>query len=423
MRQIFPILILLAATGCANTTFVSDEGQLRFETSGVTAGEITDVDPRAGAVLEGTLFCATVCREGNGDCATDTIAFADECFTDTLEGPASFEGTCVRFDAAGDVRWAWEPEACSQSTDHVADGVDFQVVAAADVTARRAFPMDEYVLDAIAASPFEDGSAWSTGDGEVPDDLLPADDEPVLWMVDGAADASVAIETPDGRPVIWTVADGAITLVADEGPDPDVAPNGSASILVEPSAPGGGEILFSVGAEEWSLGRWEAVPERDADSLEIVVVYGEDATQKQPLGARAVIRDEDGRPIFGANVDWGVDGGPMAVGVSDEGAGDRSYANLDGAACIRPSEREGTHSAVLQARLGGLSDEVEVTWELAALGYTDEQLAEADATWTPPESCLEPLGPACGCATGAPSGALAALLAAAVGLGRRRIRR
>jgi uncharacterized protein (TIGR03382 family) len=71
---------------------------------------------------------------------------------------------------------------------------------------------------------------------------------------------------------------------------------------------------------------------------------------------------------------------------------------------VKPSERVGSHEAVLQARYGKLEHELLVEWE--TLAVADEQ---SDDGWEPPAECIGPVG--CGCATGAPaSGAWAVLL-------------
>jgi MYXO-CTERM domain-containing protein len=416
MRRAIAVATTLAlTTACASKEFESDEDQLRFVTPDVTAGHFASVDPRESPVLAGTTMCADITLlTVSGDLAVY------DCFDASVSGPATLEGTCLTFEAPGEVRWSFDPHtlACEYGAGLVEDGVSFSVVAPDAVTARRSFPYEELVAAAVAR---EDDSEryWTTAEGgSVPADAVPLADEPLLWMQGGTADLSVMVEHED-VPVIWEEAEGRIDVRSDEEPDPFFEPNGTANVRVSPEERGTGEIVFAFGDNEWSLGTYEVVPRRAADSIEIVAFYSEGADHSGPLGARAVVRDADGRPIFGAPVEWGSADATLGISVAEPGTGDRSYAVLDAESCLLPSQQEGEHTTTLQARVGGLRAELDVDWTLPPLDVSDAELEEEDAAWERGELCLGPLSPipGCGCATGAPGpaagGAVLALISAA----------
>lgn len=404
-----PIWLLLLSPGCIQTSFPSEEGQLRFETRDLTAGGLRDITP-SSPVLVGTAVCADVCvlDVATGECRTDVPPSA--CFAPSVAGPGHLDGDgCLVIDDAGDVTWAFDANPCEAGA-FVDDRVTLRGIAPADVQGGWELAMDDFVLDAVAAGASGDGEVFLIPEAD-PATLRAPAGEP-LRIAEGPAWVDVVLRDGEGNAVIRGVggtieADGATVSSAEDGTGAAITPTGR----------GGGQLRLRTDQGVFPLGTWEsAAPVHD---LQLVAAGYTSEGEAGVLGARAVLRDAGGAQVFGGQVAWGVDG-PLAVSVGD----DRGLAVFDQESCIRPSLREGDFQATVQARYGKLEDAVTVTWTLPPLEASAEELAAADADWVAPETCLSPL-PArgCGCQTGAGGGGLAAALAAAAvvrGRGRRR---
>lgn len=142
----------------------------------------------------------------------------------------------------------------------------------------------------------------------------------------------------------------------------------------------------------------------------------EPSGDRTPFGTRAVVRDANGRLIYGTPITWKVAEGDLAVspgaadGLSDLPGAD--YAYLDDS-CVRPSENVGQRTVILEAAFGDLIDSMELTWTARTEPLSDEG-------WEPSEHCQSD-GCSCSSAPDAAAGpaALALLLPMAL-LGRRR---
>lgn len=423
MRRLLAPLALVPWTGCADTTFSSEQGQLRFETHGLVAGGYRDVSPDL-PVLVGTEVCATVCLEiGGRPCDEASIASAAACFAVSAEGPGAIDAGCLTLDGPGEVRWAFTPTGCDDGGPFTVDGVTFRAVDPGDVTGQLVFPNEERVLQGLAEGASADGSfLFTTADAEgLPDHLVPEAGAPVRIVADGTAQLHVGLALADGTPVMWPDTDAQVD-VSGAG----VVTQSATGAVVTPGS-AGGEVSLRTPVATFAAGTWERVSPRRAVQLEVVAVliHGADG-RDAPLGARAIVRDADGAPLFGAPVAWGVEGDALAVNLGDAGASDRAYASFDGVACRRPSEQAGDFEATVAARYRGLDDAVTLAWSVGPFEGTAEALAAADAAWTLPEACVGPLPPAtaCGCRAADPASGLAAVgiagLLALRGRGRRR---
>ncbi|MFY0540252.1 hypothetical protein [Nannocystis pusilla] len=98
-----------------------------------------------------------------------------------------------------------------------------------------------------------------------------------------------------------------------------------------------------------------ATPVEQAASLEIVAAFAH-----EPLGARAIVRDGEGRVIVGAPVTWSLVEGELALATVNEFT-PPEYTMI-GDDCVPPPTAPESRRAVLRAQLGELSDELEIEW-------------------------------------------------------------
>lgn len=393
MTRALPAFGLLV-TGCTATTFPSEDGQLTFQHRGVTSDEFVDVGP--GPILEGTVLCATVCRSASTDalgCTDNGIIETAACFDPAAEGSGSLDADgCFVADAPGEAAWRFDPVACTTADGFVPveDRVTFAVVAPDDVVVSLDFPYDRIVSETIAAGPglANGATAWTTeADGNVPANTLPEPGEPMRVIADEPVPIYVKMRDRTGAPVVRAYGD--VSIVATRGEPPVVTTDDGQVIL---SAPVGsaGDITLTVGDRAFPAGAYEAVGAEEATSLELVAVISSDTDDQGafPVGARAIVRDADGRPLFGAPVTWDVARGRMVVVAGPDAFIDASYADLMEGRCYPD---DGRHRATLRATLGALSDSVKLEWR-------DVKPEGEDRDWAVSDDCIGP--GACGCNSG-----------------------
>lgn len=316
-------------------------------------------------MLAGTRTCPTVsCRE---DCPTLSDPLA--CFDSAGTGSVRVLGSCWRFDVPGTGAVSWSTVPCAANGEGYApddDRLGFEVLAASDVTAA---PLD---LERLAEAELDPGPAgafpttWAHPPGAV-------------WsLVSGSRFVFVPIlAAPDGREVGWTLLDAVVEVVPIAGAPPATALL-AGHLAVEIESGSTADLRFGVGTDRWPLATVSGVPVDAVRSLEVVVAYAVDPNvDTVPFAARAVARDASGNLVWGAPVTWSLDEGLLALGgLPIELPGPDYVVVAD--ACTPPSENEGSHTAVLRATLGDLTDTVALAWDVSP-GLSDDGFEPWDA--------------------------------------------
>ncbi len=426
---------LLMAVRCGMPNFQSEQGQWSFTDTGLVAGPEEGLDDDQ-SVLPDERVCP---REANWlgerpEDWSDAAIFA-ACVEQGLEGPASFEqrgeSRCIAMEGVGEVSWLLEPVDCevpfAEGEDPISDRVVFDVADPASVSAHVLQWAELRALSSLELFPTD---ALTEADLLAPGETLYVlADEPVrlyvqLWDGDRV------------QPTAWRAQEGQVRYQA----------TGSSwalrDDLLEGIAPRDGWIAIELGrGDQMDLGvevrgqRFdgalvEAVSADTLASLELVVAYDEFFYAEGgtvPYAARAIVRDDQGRQVFGVPVEWRVSGGRLAVEPGLAEAGDLmgdDYAWVWDT-CRHPRRAyRGERSAVLHASFGDLGDSVELGWSYPEGwqdAYDDDELDQMWADWEPSPYCT---GAGCnGCASrGTARGGLAwvlGLLAGALGLRRR----
>ncbi len=405
-------LLTLALTGCPGGEFRTDQEQLTFMAPDLHVGAVGGFS--GGPILEGTPICAectgvVIAIDGETDlelsCGDGGEYDALACFDQSVEGGALDEAGCVIADAPGQVTWSFSPTSCpvvDAGAQLVPDQVSFTFAARDDVEGSV-----EQWLEEGATAWFEAG-VLAQPDGSGFDESLrnPAG-EPFRVVAGEPFRFWVQLVDPDtAQPVAWQVSDGHVelaTLQGDEATVLDVADGSVELSLTEGSET---EIRLVVGLRTWSAGRVVGVDPEDIDSLDLVAAVNAEGQEGAgtPFAARAVLRDGEGRPVYGAPVTWKVTGGQLAFddGILDLPGGD--YVELADS-CIAPSDTS-TRKMTLKASYRGMTDKEAFSWTPAR----SEESAD-DEGWEPHESCTG----GCSCRSDS-STATAPAAAAALGL-------
>jgi len=427
MARVRLVCVALFAVSCFQG-FGSEQDQWEFvdERLRYSAWDSFDNDQ---ALLPGTVVCPQRCAwdgPSAGDIEEDWIY--DRCFDETLDGPASWiesdECFCLSLDGPGQVTLGLELQECGaawpEDDPPVSDRVVFQVSDADDLVAWDEPWLERLLLDEGTFEPA----------GIVTESSFVAPGEELL-VVEGA-ELVLFVQLWDlalDRAVAWRSGDVDVWLEVAEGEAqrlPEIE-QGTGWLGLRTGAGARLELGLEAYGQRWGGLDLRAVPPEQLDTLELVVGYygsGEQPDERQPLYARAVLRDGLGRIVQGAPVVWEQEGplvvipGPTdpALGLGPLG-GDRALV-LD--ACAPDNERIGPRNATLMVSHQGLADSVELTWtgtegnlhRLSDEGYT--------AYCTEPE--VHQLGCGCSGAGGSFSRAwlLLGLLGVALGLRRRR---
>lgn len=397
------LLALLA--GCT-PTLNTEHAQVDVEVPGIVQLHSSNV---ANVWLEGTWALSTLV------CATETCPEGDwrpeDCFLQEVTGPGTLatDGTFT-VDGPGEVRWTLTARACPANdlgwapTD---DALSVTGVAATDVT--RAYltgPLEE-ALDELVAG--------GMASAEVPAGWLPEEGEPWRILEGATVTAAARLGTAEGG-VAWQGSDARLSIGSAAPAEGLVTGDGSV-VLAAPDAPA--DVVLELAGGTFPLGGIERASAEDAVALEVVPVYllG-DAGSSLPYGARAVVWDAAGAPLFGAPVTWTVDG-DLATGGTGFTTGTEYVAIAD---CLAPSDGVGPRTATLTATWNGLSASAPLSW-------TQRDAPEEDGDWTIPSACVpEEAAPVvtegeektgCGCATGGGLGGLLPIALATLAARRR----
>lgn len=439
-RTIIPFLVctpMLMAVRCGMPSFESEEGQWSFTDTGLVAGPEEGLDDDQ-SVLPDERVCP---REANwlGERPeewSDAAIFAT-CVEEGLEGPASFEQRgqqrCIAMESPGEVSWLLEPVDCEvpfvEGEQPISDRVVFDVAEPAAVSAHVLQHAEIRALSSLELAPPD---VLTEDDLLLPGETLYAlADEPVrlyvqLW--DNDREQPTAWRAQDGM-VAYDSSGGSVSL-RDDLLDGIVPRDGWLAIEVAEGAQA--NLGVAVRGQSFDGAVVEGVSADTLASIELVVAYddffyAEGGTV--PYAARAIVRDDQGRQVFGVPVDWSVSGGRLAVepGLAEDGeliGNDYAWV-FD--ACQHPRRAyRGERSAVLRASYGDLGDSLELSWSYPEGwqdAYEDGELDEMWAEYEPHPYCT---GVGCnGCSSGGSTrGGLAwvlGLVGLALGL-RRRVR-
>ncbi len=406
---------MVAAVGC-QAQFHSEQGQWAFEDAALVS------EPHTGfgdgqSVVEDTLVCASPHWQGEEIEGWDAQALFDGCVEQALSDGGVFvdeDGqTCVLLEEPGEVAWAFEPSDCGAELDEgvlVADRVVFEVVALGETSASVDQWPERKALDGLELEPA----------GSLDEALLVAEGE-AFRLLEGV-EVYLFLRLWDegrGQPAAWRAGDGAVRVdvvegevqVLESGLDP-----GWVGLILGPEAEA--ELALEVQGRSIVAGTVQAAAADELVSLDLVagfIPHGEQAGERTPWAARAVLRDGDGRPVFGAPVDWTSTGVPLALepgphsGLRFPGG---DYAWVEDS-CTPPAERIGERRASLGASYGELEDSLELSWTVT------EEMVDLEGDWSADERCDGGCG---GCASGDAGGGvtgLLGLLGLALGLRRR----
>jgi hypothetical protein len=391
--------LLAGLTGCPDDAVLSEQGQWILGTGTLVTGAHRGY-AYGEPVLAGTPLRSALEFEGQVPEGYEAGEVLDECVEQSIEGPASWDEACLLLEEAGEVTWYLDPTDCplqESGLDLQADRIVFEVADPDGVEGEIHQWIEEYAEVDLEIEP------------GLPDEWTNPPGEPFLVMADQRVTLFPRLVDPvTGAPVAWYGPGGEVWASAREGAFERAEVGNSMGwvglVLGEDATV---DLGVSVGDVQWTAGTAQAVDGDAPESLEIVAGYLADGASehRQPFGARAIVRDGQGRLIYGTPVTWEVTEGELAVypGATEDswdlpGA---DYAQLADA-CVRPSENVGRRTVVLQASYGDLSDSIELTWIM-----NDEP--GSDDGWDLPEECQSG---GCSCTTGgaiAPT-ALAALL-------------
>lgn len=350
------LLLVLAACNVAE----SEEGTLDLSTRPLFYSA-TETFASGSRVVQGSRMCVEI----QGALLEDRwwAGEFDGCYGITLDGQAVDYGSCVGLDELGEALFEYTPLATCPFEDVapllVPDRYRLAVIASEDVQRGRL----EWWQEATAERLLDPGPR-----GSFPADWIPAADEALQLVPDVEVSFPVVLLDATGEHVAWDIGEGEVVETR----------NGELrSLAAIPDYPG----YFSVGIGEGErselafvgfgverpVAEVVATPATAAASLEIVVGYGQGVEPEperwtEPYGARAIVRDGEGRVIFGAPVEWTLVEGHLVTGPLDPELGTPpEYLGISDA-CEPPPAAPQARRATLRAELGALVDEVELEW-------------------------------------------------------------
>ena len=408
------LLVALVLGGCPGPGFDSEEEQWSFEDHGLAVGGDTGLSNET-PILVGSTICPNPNYQGevsettgdDDDSAVDDMVLLLECYEHVAEGPGSVvqddTELCLLAEGPGEFTWHMEPVPCEANDvgyTPLADRVGFDLVAADDARASSHQWADEYAAEYLIPALAE----------TFPDDLIHPDGDP--YQVLAGAEVVVLAhlwDTTRDRALAWNVEAGGASVRTVRGSFEITEPvdNGWLGLKLEEGA----EVVLElcVGEHTWDAATLIGVSEDALASIELVIAYGDaflypvaGVDQKYPQGARALFRDQEGRPVHGVPVEWEVHAGTLAV-YPGPYTDYSSFPMLPGGdyavlsdRCLPPWRSHGQRSARLEASYGDLSASRLLIW-IASVA-PGEDSAEG---WERPQECL---GRDCSCdATGGAS--------------------
>jgi hypothetical protein len=337
----------LALAGCAAEVYTLNY-ELRLESPDVKVlGALNVPSP----LLSGTVMCPTIHCEGF-DCPSDAQALA--CYHQSVDGDAFLDGGCLHLGGQGDVLWSFTPQACAASDagyQPVYDDVLFRVLGTGRVHAEATDIEDLVELFLDPGSQDAWPADWRAPAGQP---LRIVEDEPFRLY-------PLIVENLTGLEVGWRLDDGEASTTGgiDARWNPELL---AIDLTLAPDEDG--EVLFRVGdSPAWPIREVTAVPHDAPASMQVVVGYYRDPLTAKitPVGARAIVRDAEGRLVWGTPVRWTLDKGELAVGDPWIVLPGQDYVSLLDE-CLPPEELEGPQRATIRATYGDLTATADLAW-------------------------------------------------------------
>lgn len=338
--------------------------------------------------LQGSNACFDIFRVRTAD---DWIGADPPCHDITLAGAPIEEGHCDNLEELGELLLEFTPrDDCPHPElegQLVPDRFRMQVIPIDGLRAQL-----EWVPELSALRWLDPGPR-----GSFPDDLVPLPPEPVRLVPNVVVPFPIDVIDATGDLVAWSPERGRVYETSAGGPRQELLfEEGTWPIRTAP-----GErttITLELDGTELPVAEVIATPVDEAASIEIVVGYNappQDDPERAmpPYAARAMVRDAEGRVIYGSPVRWTLLEGHLALDSSNDIAnGLLEYTGLSDA-CDPPPSAPTERRAIVRAELEGLSDEVELEW--TAMPVLDDEF-EPDPACQRVGSPLEERG--CGCA-------------------------
>ncbi|MBL4686838.1 MAG: hypothetical protein JKY37_19730 [Nannocystaceae bacterium] len=423
--------------GCA-PVLTTQDGQLEFHDQAITVGACLRLRHPA-PLLEGARWCPAVrcgtdvegCEDDDDEKIPDAAVAA--CFDSELSGPVLEESPCLRMSGPGEASWVFTAVPCAASDRGYApasDHIEWSVLSVDEVSAHLQSPGDAFALRSLLDV---NGDPLSDGDALAPGDIAHA-------VAGSPVPFAVVLRHPDHDAAVgWNPTNWEIEVEATTGPAPKVEFEDLGLLTVTIDAGAEARISIVPGPDAMvqrtiEVGVVAGVAAEDLVSLEVLAAYApapedSDLVHGPVAGARAIVRDDRGVAVYGAEVTWSVLDGALPVWRDASIAWTADYVALaerDGASCHEPPERSQRYDATIEAQLGDLSGLASVSWtelppESGLFGGLGELFSD------PPgdsENCLGPGFPAaggCSCTTSdrSPVG-LGVFVLLALGLARRR---
>ncbi|MDC0720632.1 hypothetical protein [Nannocystis bainbridge] len=395
--------VCLAASGCTEPN--SEEGRLRVSLSPLFYSEIQQ--PSGLRALQGSTVCFDLAEF---DAGSVTVHGAEECYDMAIAGVPFKDGGCVILDGPSGVQVDYTPSAVclEEEWEVLPDRFRVEVVPVDGLRARLEWHME------LKAERFAERLSSR------PADRIPAADEPLRLVPGVTVGFPINVIDGAGERVAWDLAQGRVLAATDGGPGQALTPIEDTE-TIWPMRVGPGEtrtITLEVAGAVLPVATVVATPVEQAASLEIVAAFA-----GTPFGARAIVRDGEGKVMIGAPVTWSLVEGELAFERFNDSA-PPEYTSIEDN-CAPPPTVPESRRAVLRAQLGALSDELEIEW---AAKPPEEK---SDAPFEPDPACQKGTGRAeddglgdrgCGCASGAGDAGLAGLASLMLLAGRRRRR-
>ncbi|WP_224196736.1 MYXO-CTERM sorting domain-containing protein [Nannocystis pusilla] len=397
----------LAASGCTGPN--SEDGHLHVSLRPLFYSAVHQ--PSGLRALLGSKVCFDAGIPASDDTWFEGI---EACYDMAIAGVPIADGDCVILDQPSGVRIDYTPRA-----DCPFDEAEFELLP-------DRFRVEGVPVDGLRARLEWHMEHWAEHLAERlssrPADLIPGADEPLRLVPDVLVGFPINVIDAAGERVGWDLSQGRVLEAKGGDPARTLAPIEDTDALW-PVRVGAGEqstLTLEVAGAVLPVATVVATPVEQAASLEIVAAVGD-----EPFGARAIVRDGEGRVILGAPVEWSLVEGELALMPVDDFTPPEYTIVADD--CVPPPTAAESRRAVLRARLGELSDELEIEWT----AMPPEEVR--DEPFSPNPACQRGTGPAgddglgdrgCNCAStagaGGGSGAWLAALALMLGARRRR---
>ncbi|WAS96228.1 MYXO-CTERM sorting domain-containing protein [Nannocystis punicea] len=386
----------LGSLGCRAAN--SEDGALYLSLRPLFYSEVHE--PSGLRALQGSRACFEIRSHAEPGDETLQVEDLGGCYEMAMAGEPIAPGGCVVLDQLGAVQ------------------VDATYLGDCLFEGERELASDRFRIEVVPVDGLRAGLQWHMEEwaeqwlerlSTPPADLIPAVDEPLRLVPDVEVGFPIHLLDPAGRRVAWDLSQGRVLEAKDGGAPRQLVPVEDTAEFW-PVRVGAGErstLTLEVGGAVLPVAEVVATPVEEAASIEIVAGYfGE------PLAARAVVRDGEGRVIVGAPVEWSLVEGELAL-EPFAGFVPPEYTMIEDA-CVPPPSAPESRRAVLRARLGALSDELELEWTATPPETT------RDEPFKPDPACQRGMGPAeddgpgagdegpgdrgCSCATGPDAG-------------------